>query len=178
MRLTVKTKLAAAFGVVLLLSAGAGSIGYVQMSSLADNQAAIARQGQQENKLRDLQAALAQSALVEKNMILESNDAKIAGLARKLASQKRAIDNMETELRQDLDAEDGAALDRFDGLMAALNKVQAETVKQATLNSGNRAYGLWKTEMSPAIKGLSAAADNVAAKVLRLEPACPAPQWR
>ncbi len=170
MRLTVKTKLAAAFGAVLLLSAGAGGIGYVQMSSLADNQSAIARQGEQQNKLRDLQAVLAQSALVEKNMILEPDDAKIAGLARKLASQKQALATLEADLRQDLAPDDRAALDKFDALLAAMAKIQAETVRQAALNSGNHAYRLWKTEMSPAIKALNAAADDVTAKVLRLEP--------
>ena len=161
MRLNIKNKLAVTFGTVLLLSAAAGGISSMKLSELASNQDVLAREGWRVSKINDVENALNESVLIEKNMILESDDAKIAGMAKHLAETREDAAKLIDDLRADAPSADAAGLDKAGLTLADLYKIQDETAKNAALNSSNRAYQLWLSETSPLIDKLNAAVDRV-----------------
>ena len=135
MRFNIKTKLAGTFGTVLLLSAAAGGISYMKLSELASNQDVLVKEGWRVSKLSDVQNALNESVLLEKNMIIESDDAKIAEMAKQLVDMRKGTEKRIDELQADVTPADAAGLDKAGALLADMYRIQDGTVKNATLNS-------------------------------------------
>ena len=167
MKLTIKTKLAAAFGTILMLSAAAGAISHVRMSELAENQRILAKQGWRLAKISDIENALWATVLTEKNMIIESDDAAITLLAKKLADQRGTFASLESELRADINPADVRLMADADAQFAQMSKIQDESSRFAAINSSNRAYAAWKSDAVPALAKLAPVLDGLAADLER-----------
>ncbi len=161
MRFTIKSKLATAFGVVMVLSAAAGGISYMKMSELSDNQAVLAAEGDRLMKISDLQNVLSATIQTEKNMIIESDDGAIAALAAKLLDQRKEFAKAEAGLRA-VDVPEGIKrLDEMQPMLADMYKIQDESARNATLNSSNRAYQAYKAETGPLLEKLNTILDPI-----------------
>ncbi|WP_342151986.1 methyl-accepting chemotaxis protein [Methylorubrum sp. SB2] len=167
MRVTVKAKLAGAFGVVLLLSAAAGGLSYVKLSDLAASQADLARQGERVTKVSDLQNFLNTTARIEKNIILESDPAKLDLLNADLGTTRRDLFKGKDELERSAAADERRVLDGVSERITALFKVQDEVVRNGRLNSNFRAFQTWQSETAAIIKGLNEASDALAATLTK-----------
>jgi len=74
MRLTVKAKLAGAFGVVILLSAVAGALAYFKLSEMAATTSVLSAAAERMDKASHLKEMLLQQVRAEKNSVMASTD--------------------------------------------------------------------------------------------------------
>lgn len=140
MRISVKLKLAAAFGVVVILmlvaSMFAGN-GLASLNSVADR---IANSGAPRVRAaKDVETALLQMIRFEKNMIIEDTDEGIANYDAQLMKQRPALQTALQTLRQ-YTPEDGRR--KLDDLSQVLDKfIAAEDKVRSTvkLNSNSKA---------------------------------------
>ena len=77
MRFTVKTKLANAFGAIIILSAVTGGVAYMNLTELAATSRTLVSRGERLDKAAQLQAAVLDEVRAQKDMILSKEDADI-----------------------------------------------------------------------------------------------------
>ncbi len=162
MRLTVKAKLAGAFGVVILLSMVAGGVAYLKLSDmLVTAEGLISRTGRIE-KAAELEKGVLLQIRAEKNMILSHSDANIALYKGEI--EKSRVDVLRTKDEvYAVSTEIGKKhLEHFTALYKEYSKLQDEVIRLATLNSGHAAEVLMMSE------GKQALSDELAA-LARLE---------
>jgi methyl-accepting chemotaxis protein len=161
MRFTIKAKLASTFGVVIALSMVAGGVAYYQLSELAQAEQTIIQQGLRVAKVGDLQNNLQAQIRAEKNVILSSTDREIDASATELTSRRDTVAQLMSELQASASHQGKQMLDQSAGKLKALNEIQEETIKQARLNSGNRAEGIWMSEGVPAVASQNSSFDDL-----------------
>ena len=165
MRLTVKAKLAGAFGAVILLSMITGGIAYTKLTALDASQHAIVEQGTRVQRVGELLAETQDQVRSEFRMILSTSDQDT------VENHKRMIERQDKALKiaGDLHAiasEGGKRLlDVATAKLKRLNDLQQQAGKFALLNSNNHATRLWKTEGLAGIADLNAAADTAFAEI-------------
>ncbi|MEH3118342.1 MAG: methyl-accepting chemotaxis protein [Methylorubrum populi] len=167
MRVTVKSKLAGAFGVVLLLSAAAGGLSYVKLSELAASQGVLTGKAERVARISDLQNLLNTTARTEKNIILETEPTRLDAFSADLAAARKDLARVKDELERTASAEDKRALDTVSEKIGSLFKVQDETVRNGRLNSNARAFQLWQSETMVAIKSMNEAVDGLVAGLIK-----------
>ena len=92
MRFTVKAKLACAFGVVIVLSAVAGGVGYMRLSDTVATSKAIVERAGRMDKASELEKDVLLQVRAEKNALLMSGaqiDQFVAELSRQGARLKQ-----------------------------------------------------------------------------------------
>ena len=169
MRMTIKLKLAGAFGLVLAMSAIAGGVSYMKLSELADTQQELARRGSRIALVSDLQNVLGATARSEKNIIIESDQKKIETLIEELNQRRAALVKKRTELETGAPAEGRQAMEAASGQVDRYLRIQDETVKNAQLNSNYRALTLWQGETSAIIQRVNAAKEALASELTKPE---------
>jgi methyl-accepting chemotaxis protein len=165
MRFTIKTKLATTFGLVIALSMGAGAISFMELSKLDASQQMIIAQGQRISKIGDIQGELNAQIRAEKNAILASEAKDIEAAAADLVTRRTNVARMTSELYAIAVEEGKRLLDQAIAKGKILNDIQDETVRNAKLNSANRAYDLWVAEGAPALSAQNAAYDAALAEL-------------
>jgi methyl-accepting chemotaxis protein len=150
MRLTIKTKLAAAFGLVLLLSIASGVVAAMKLSALNDTLDGIAN-GTAKRSLEaaEMKTALLQDLRAEKNMVMATTDEDIQNFeSQMLKARSEALEILETikakasEQGQRMLSETAALIDRQ-------AKLQDETAHDAKLNSNNSANAIITNDGHP-----------------------------
>ncbi|WP_316191949.1 MULTISPECIES: methyl-accepting chemotaxis protein [unclassified Bradyrhizobium] len=131
MRLTVKTKLAAAFGLVILLSAIAGAIAYLKLNDLATTTEVLTGAAGRQDKAAQLKELMLLQIRAEKNAHLASAEADVErytndvrDLRVKLLKTKDDVYATATETGKKL-------LDRFVAAYAQMNNAQDQALKIA-----------------------------------------------
>ncbi len=151
MRLTIRTKLLASFGLVLALSAGAGTLAYVKLTRLATAQSTASELMGRVDAIGDLTAAVQSAALAEKNAIILSDGKAIAEETKKLVSYREAAAKAEAMLAQDVGSEDRRHLAEITSRLKRLYAVQDQVMTHAELNSDRRAVEIWDGETAAAL---------------------------
>ena len=167
MRLTIKAKLAATFGVVIALSMAAGGLAYVKLSNMTETQQELVTWTQRLNALGDIAEHVSNSVRAEKNAVMASDDKDIAGFIATAGELRQAAMKRKDELAQIAD-EEGKR--RIADIVAKANRfasAQDETLAFAKLNSNNRATQAWLSETIPLIQGVTATTNPVIAQVTR-----------
>ena len=167
MRLTIKAKLAATFGVVIALSMAAGGLAYVKLSNMTETQQELVTWTQRLNALGDIAEHVSNSVRAEKNAVMSSDDKDIAGFIATAVELRQAAMKRKDELAQIAD-EEGKR--RIADIVAKANRfasAQDETLAFAKLNSNNRATQAWLSETVPLIQGVTATTNPVIAQVTR-----------
>ncbi|WP_375457518.1 methyl-accepting chemotaxis protein, partial [uncultured Methylobacterium sp.] len=167
MRMTIKTKLAGAFGLVLALSAVAGGVSYMKLSELADTQQDLARRGNRISLTSDVQNVLGATARTEKNIIMESDPKKMDVFFDELSQRRASLLKLKTDLEAGAGADARQMLDAAAVLLDRYNRIQDETMKNARLNSNARALQLWQSETSMILPRVNAAKDALTAELTR-----------
>jgi methyl-accepting chemotaxis protein len=159
MRLTVKAKLAGAFGLVIVLSIITGTIAYTKLTSLDVSQQSLATQAERMKRsavvMDDIQGQLrAQSRMIQATSDKETADNYKAMLERRDIGLKHKdeLHGMATEQGRRLIEQGAVKLQR-------MNELFEQAGKFAILNSNNRAAEIWNSEGLSALTEFNAAVD-------------------
>jgi methyl-accepting chemotaxis protein len=165
MRLTVKAKLAGAFGVVIVLSMITGGIAYTKLTALNEEQLRIVAQAGRMKGAADIMDGIqgqqrAETRMIEAVSDQETHDNYDVMLARR---------NKVLKLRDDLYGEASEVgkrmLDQSAAPIKQMNELQDQTGKFALLNSNNKAAEIWKDQGLPVAKELDSALDAAIAEL-------------
>ncbi|MDP3254682.1 methyl-accepting chemotaxis protein, partial [Bosea sp. (in: a-proteobacteria)] len=157
MRFTIKAKLASAFGVIITLSMVAGGLSYQELAKMEASQQTIIGQGERVSKIAEIQSELQGQVRAEKNAILASEAKDVEAAATEMMTRRANAARFTSELYAIASPEGKRLLDQATAKGKVLNDVQDETVRNAKLNSANRAYELWAAEGAPALTAQNAA---------------------
>jgi methyl-accepting chemotaxis protein len=167
MRLTIKAKLAATFGVVIALSMAAGGLAYVKLSNMTETQQELVTWTQRLNALGDIAEHVSNSVRAEKNAVMASDDKDIAGFIATAGELRQAAMKRKDELAQIADEEGKRRIAEIVAKANRFASAQDETLAFAKLNSNNRATQAWLSETIPLIQGVTATTNPVIAQVTR-----------
>jgi len=167
MRLTIKAKLAATFGVVIALSMAAGGLAYVKLSNMTETQQELVTWTQRLNALGDIAEHVSNSVRAEKNAVMASDDKDIASFIATAGELRQAAMKRKDELAQIADEEGKRRIAEIVAKANRFASAQDETLAFAKLNSNNRATQAWLSETIPLIQGVTATTNPVIAQVTR-----------
>jgi methyl-accepting chemotaxis protein len=159
MRLTVKAKLAGAFGVVILLSMIAGGISYMKLSDMiATAENLVARAARME-EAAELEKGVLRQARAEKNMIIATSDADAEKFAAEIGKIRIHVIKMKEEISAAASEEGKKLVERFATIYSGVNTIQDQTIKFARLDKA-KAVELSMTEGRKAVTEANEAANN------------------
>jgi Methyl-accepting chemotaxis protein len=162
MRVSVKLKLASAFGVVIVLSMIAGGIAYTQLSALEERLDAFVNV---DSKRTALTARMETNALqtirAEKNIILATTDEAIASKVSDLRQYEEALRQTFAEVYP-LSTDDGKRLlDKIKSLIDRHEGVRNKLVEYAKINSTFHAIEVLNGEGMDALRTMLAATNRL-----------------
>jgi methyl-accepting chemotaxis protein len=139
MRLTVKSKLAGAFGVVILLSMAAGGVAYMKLSEMvATAESLVSRAGRME-KAAELEKGILFQVRAEKNAVIATSDADIEKFAAEIGKLRASVAKTRDEIYAVATEAGKKLLDRFTTVYGNMNALQDETVRLAKLDKAKAA---------------------------------------
>ena len=164
MRFTVKSKLAASFGIVIALSMVAGVVAYTRLVALNGNVDHLSTHVLQRiQDAGDLKAVQQTMRLAEQNIILESDEQQMAVYKANIEKSRPEFQRIYKNL-YDLSAEKGRVLlDKVADLRERRSKVQDQIIANAMLNVTVRANAMLKADIAPAFRELRMALSSLAA---------------
>ncbi len=167
MRLTVKAKLAGAFGAVIILSMITGGVAYIKLNQLAAASADLVVRAGRGDKAAEIQASILNQLRAEKNLIIAANDADIAQYAAEIKKDRDNALRLNAEVLAATTEAGKALLEKFSAAYEKLNGVEDNVVKLAALNSATRADQFWRGEGVAATKVFNDTLDAAIASVNR-----------
>src|SRR5665213_822059 len=154
MRLTVKAKLAGAFGLVIALSMITGGIAYTKLTALSDSQQVIVGQASRMNKAADIMDNLQGQQRAEIRMIEAVTDKDTQDSYDTMLVRRAKVIKMRDDLYSQASDVGKRTLDQSAGPIKHMNELEDQTGKFALLNSNNKAADIWKVQGQPAAKEL------------------------
>jgi methyl-accepting chemotaxis protein len=165
--LTIKAKLAGAFGAVIILCLITGGVAYVKLNQLAATSADLVARAGRGDKAAEIQTAILNEVRAQKNLIIASNDAEIAEYASEIKKQRENALRLNAEVQATTNEAGKVLLGKFSAAYQKMIAVEDNVVKLAELNSANRAAAYWSGEGVAATKGFNDALDAIIASVNR-----------
>jgi methyl-accepting chemotaxis protein len=133
MRLTVKAKLAGAFGLVILLSMVAGAVGYVKLGDMVGTaETLVSRAGRME-KAAELEKGILLQVRAEKNSIIVS-EKDYDRFVTEMAKIRESLLKSKDEIYAGATDRGKKLIDAFSAAYAKLNAYQDETVRLAKVD--------------------------------------------
>jgi methyl-accepting chemotaxis protein len=167
MRLTVKAKLASAFGVVIVLSAITGALAYVKLSQLADTSEALVQRAARIEKAGELQNFVFYQTRAERDIIIASTDPEMAKIADEIKQHRKDATRLRDELYAAANEAGKRLLEKFTAAYDKMNAGEDTIVKLATLNSNNRGSQRWAADGQPILKDWNDAIDALVAEATK-----------
>ena len=133
MRFTVKAKLAAAFGVVLLLSMAAGGLAYVKLSEMIDTADNLVSRAGRMERASEIEKGILTQVRSEKNLLL-APDGEADGFVAEIAKQREALLKLKEEIHAAASPEGKKLIENFGAAYARMNAVQDDALKTARTN--------------------------------------------
>jgi methyl-accepting chemotaxis protein len=131
MRLTVKAKLAGAFGVVILLSAIAGAVAYFKLNEMTATTTALTAAADRMDKASHLNEMLLQQIRAEKNAILATAENEVDRYVAEIASIRAKLVRARDEVHA-LASENGKRiLDKFSAAYLRVNNSEDQALRLA-----------------------------------------------
>ncbi len=130
MRFTVKTKLASAFGVVLLLSMAAAGLAYVKLTEMINTADSLVSRANRMERAEEIEKGILLQVRAEKNLIL-SPDSEMDGLVAEISKRREALSKLKDEIQAAASPEGKKLLDNFGAAYARMNAVQDNAFKIA-----------------------------------------------
>ena len=163
MRITVKAKLAIAFGVVILLSMVAGGIGYLKLTDLVStSQSLVARAGRME-KAAELKEGVLLLVRAEKNSILAASDAEHEKFVADFTRNRDTLVKTRDEIHAAASESGKKLVEQFSTSFAKLTAYQEETIRLARSDKPKaleRSMGDGRKHVADAIDAASAYISN------------------
>jgi methyl-accepting chemotaxis protein len=134
MRLTVKAKLAGAFGIVILLSMIAGGVAYMNLSDMiATAENLVASAGRME-KAAELEKGILLQIRAEKNMIGSTSDTDTERFTAEIGTLRTSVVKTTDEIHAVATEAGKKLLERFAAAFNSMNAVEDQTIKLAKLD--------------------------------------------
>ena len=141
MRLSVKAKLAGAFGVVIILTGVVGAVGVLKLSALnATIEELVSHRVQMQRLAQDLSVHTLKGIRAEKNTIISSDEAEMATLAKDVLTERAITHDLLSKLNM-IGTSTSADIRKTIGeAFARYEPVQDKAMAFAALNSNVRAH--------------------------------------
>jgi methyl-accepting chemotaxis protein len=166
MRVTIKLKLALAFGLVVVLSVISGAVAYSKLAALnATLDEIVNGASKRSQQAEEIKVALLQDVRDEKNMILASAAEDIAKFAADLQVKRAAARGLLEATKASADPQSQELLARLSALLDRQEAIQDQTMHDATQNSNNVASTILNGEAAPALAGVATALDALSRQV-------------
>jgi methyl-accepting chemotaxis protein len=169
MRLTIKAKLAATFGVVIALSMAAGGLAYVKLSNMTETQDTLVTWSKRIAAGGAITDLLNLSMRSEKNAVLAASQQDTDTQADRAAERRKAAIAQKDELVRIASEEGKRYLAVVSEKAARFAAVQDETLAFARQNSSNRATQAWQTETVQLIQAITATTNPVIAEASKVD---------
>lgn len=168
MRLTVKAKLAGAFGVVILLSAITGGIAYVKLTQLAETSEGLVSRSQRIDKAGELQNNILYQTRAQRDIIIASTEAELQKVADEVKQYRKDALRIRDEIAAVATEAGKRMIEKFSTAYDKMNATEDQIIKFGTLNSNNRGAQLWTSEGAPVVKDWSEAVESSLAEARKL----------
>ncbi|MBC9876920.1 HAMP domain-containing protein [Bradyrhizobium sp. INPA01-394B] len=159
MRFTVKAKLASAFGLVILLSAIAGAVGYVKLTDMAATTEVLTAAAGRLDKASQLKELILQQVRAEKNALLASSDSEVDRFNTEIGSLRAKMMQARDEVHAVATENGKKILDKFSGAYAHMNSVEDQALHLAKADRA-KAVELSTVEVRKAVVESTAALDE------------------
>src|SRR5579883_1076908 len=165
MRLTVKTKLAGAFGTIIVLSMITGAVAYSKLSALSDAEERTVAQASRLKEAADIMDGVQGQQRSEMRMISATNDKDMQDNYNAMLARRDKMLKLRDELYAKASDAGKRILDEAAAPIKRMNEIEEQTAKFALLNSNNKAAEIWKGEGLPAAKELDSLLDAMVAEL-------------
>ena len=165
MRFSVKTKLASAFGAVIILSAVTGGVAYVKLNDLAAASRDLVSHADGIDKAAEVRKTLLLQVRAEKDLNLASDDASINRYLEEMKKLRVEALQKRDEVYAVATEQGKALINKFSSEYDKLNKVEDEAARGSVQNSNYRASQYWKGDGAAVVKGFGEAFDATLAKL-------------
>jgi methyl-accepting chemotaxis protein len=139
MRLTVKSKLAGAFGVVIILSMIAGGVAYLKLSDMITTAENLVGSAGRMEKAAELEKGILLQVRAEKNLIVSSSDAEADRFSAEIGTLRNSVVRTKDEIYAVATEGGRKLLERFAATYSSMNAAQDQTIKLAKLDRAKAA---------------------------------------
>ncbi len=136
MRFTVKAKLACAFGVIIVLSAVAGTVAYMRLSDMIATTEAILSRASRMERATELEKDVLLQVRAEKNVILVPENERFVAEVNQI---RQTVLKTKDEIIASASEAGRKIIENFAAVYANLNTVQDQTLKLATVDKAKAA---------------------------------------
>ncbi|MFN3673579.1 MAG: MCP four helix bundle domain-containing protein, partial [Bosea sp. (in: a-proteobacteria)] len=165
--MTIKTKLAGAFGVIIALAMSAGGLAYIKLNEATETQGVLVDWSNRIDKFGDLQTSLNGAIRSEKTAVMVTDEAEMAKRTATANERRAKAAKTAAELAASASPEARKLWQQFDPLFAEFSTLQQEALRNTNLNSGARAAEIWTKETMALAAMITKTADPVIAELTR-----------
>jgi methyl-accepting chemotaxis protein len=134
MRLTVKSKLAGAFGIVIILSMVAGGVAYLKLSDMVATAESLVARAARMAEAAELEKGILRQSRAEKNMIVATSDTEAEQFAAEIGKLRAAVAKAQDQIHAAASEEGKRLIERFAIVNSSMNAVQDQTIKLEKLD--------------------------------------------
>src|ERR1700748_1044073 len=134
MRLTVKSKLAGAFGIVIILSMVAGGVAYLKLSDMVATAESLVARAARMAEAAELEKGILRQSRAEKNMIVATSDTEAEQFAAEIGKLRAAVAKAQDRIRAAASEEGKRLIERFAVVDSSMNAIQDQTIKLVKLD--------------------------------------------
>jgi methyl-accepting chemotaxis protein len=139
MRLTVKSKLAGAFGIVIILSMVAGGVAYLKLSDMiATAETQVARAARMD-EAAELEKGILRQTRAEKNIFVSTTDAEAEKFAAEIGRLRTSVAKTKEAIYAAASEDGKRLIESFTAAYSNMNAVQDQTIKLAKLDKAKAA---------------------------------------
>jgi methyl-accepting chemotaxis protein len=139
MRLTVKSKLAGAFGIVIILSMVAGGVAYLKLSDMIATAENLVASAARMAKAAEFEKGVLLQVRAEKNMIASTSDAEVEKFAAETATLRTSVATTKDEVYAVATEGGKRLLERFAATYNNMNAIEDQTIKLARVDKAKAA---------------------------------------
>jgi len=170
MRFTIKAKLAAAFGAIIVLSAITGVFAYQKLSEAVDTSSDLVSRAGRIDKAGELQNNILYQMRAERDIIIASTDADMQKVSDEIKKYRKDASRLRDEIHTAATEAGKRLIEKFGAAYDKMNAGEDEIIRLATLNSNNKGAALWVSDGRTIVKDWNAAVEKYIAD-LKLQPA-------
>jgi methyl-accepting chemotaxis protein len=134
MRLTVKSKLAGAFGIVIILSMVAGGVAYLKLSDMVATAESLVARAARMAEAAELEKGILRQSRAEKNMIVATSDTEAEQFAVEIGKLRGSVAKAQDRIRAAASEEGKRLIERFAAVNSSMNAIQDQTIKLVKLD--------------------------------------------
>jgi len=134
MRLTVKSKLAGAFGIVIILSMVAGGVAYLKLSDMVATAESLVARAARMAEAAELEKGILRQSRAEKNLIVATSDTEAEQFAVEIGKLRGSVAKAQDRIRAAASEEGKRLIERFAAVNSSMNAIQDQTIKLVKLD--------------------------------------------